>query len=163
MPVLIHAILLISLPAATMASLLFLKRRNPTSRQFVVALALTAAAMIAAAAISRHMCMEGNPRRQILILGPCLLVALCVINSVAHRLAVAAVLLTGMIGLSWHFSQVVHTNGWTGNPRFAGVHQLVFADLQKRAVSIADDDPHAGTEHSAGWLADLPLDPGLKC
>ncbi|GIK17458.1 MAG: hypothetical protein BroJett003_24220 [Planctomycetota bacterium] len=153
----IHAVVLIALPVAVVALLAAVKRRVPTSRQLVIALALAAAGTLAAPMFNHHMCLEGEPRMQWLILGPCLLLVLLFVCSAPWRRTLGAVVLVGMMGLSCHFTNLVHEPGWTGNPGWDGGASAVFRSFRQSAVVVASDSEDANVEMPAGWLRELPI------
>lgn len=157
-----HAILLIVLALTALLSVLALKRRVPTSRQFVVAFALASLGAIAAAGFGAHLCYEGRPRNQILILGPCLLLTLTLIQSATWRRIFGAGLFIGMVGLSFHFAGLVHAPGWTGNPAFDGGQQALYRSLHSKAVAVASDIGNPDVALPEGWLRDLPIGVDLR-
>jgi hypothetical protein len=158
----VHAILLIVLAVAALLSVSAVKRRVPTSRQFVVAFALTALGIVVAMGVSSHLCFEGNPRRQYLILGACLLLTLALTHSAAWRRTVSACVFVGMVGLSFHFVALVHTPGWTGNPAYDGGGEALLRSVQRQAVSVAADIENPDATIPEGWLCDLPVGDVLR-
>jgi len=157
MQVTLHAILIFVLPAAAFLSVVALRRRAPTGRQFVVALILASLGTLAAPTCNHHMCLEGEPRNQWLILGPCLFLALLLVNSAARRRWLAAGIFVGMMGLSCHFTDLVHTPGWTGNPGWDGWTQARLRSLKKRAEAAVADIANQDVALTAGWLRDSAI------
>ena len=162
MQVTIHAALLIALPAAVVIALVAAKRRAPTSRQIVIALAVAVFGMIAAQEFNQHGCLEGVPRTQWLILGPCVLLVLLYLNSKAWRWVMGMVMFVGMIGLSCHFTELVHESGWTGNPYWDGGADTLLRSLRKSAETMVADSKSAKADLPAGWLRDLPVWPDVQ-
>lgn len=158
----VHAIVLVALPVAVVIALAAMKRRAPTSRQFTIALAIAAVGTLAAPMFNHHMCLEGEPRMQWLILGPCLLLVLLLVNSPAWRRTIGAVVFIGMMGLSCHFTDLVHERGWTGNPNWDGGANAVFRSLRQSAAVVASDSENPNVEMAAGWLRDLPVWPAVQ-
>ena len=153
----IHAVLLISLAAFALLALFLLKRRTPTSRQFVIALSIAAVGIAAASALNHHLCREGEPRTQWLILGPCLLLILVSVNSATWRRVLSSAMFIGMIGLSCHFTELVHTPSWTGNPNWDGYGSIALRSLHVALDTAAGDLEDPQVVYPAGWLRDLAV------
>lgn len=158
----VHAILLIALPVTVVAALAVLKRRAPTGSQFTVALAIAAVATLAAPMFNHHLCREGEPRTQWMILGPCLLLVLLFVNSPAWRRTLGAIVFIGMMGLSCHFTNLVHEPGWTGNPDWDGGATIIFRSLRQSAVAAARDSENPNVEMPAGWLRESSFWPEVQ-
>ncbi len=158
----VHAVLLIALTVAALAALALFKRRIPTSRQFVIAFALASFGTVAAPTFNHHLCREGEPRTQWLILGPCLLLILVFVKSAAWRRILGTVVFVGMLGLSCHFTEFVHTPGWTGNPDWDGGNSLARRGLHQVISAVAKDMEDPQVEYPAGWLRDLPVWDGIN-
>lgn len=158
----IHAILLIVLPLAAVLATAILARRTPTDRQITIAFALAGLGTCAAPFSNHHLCREGEPRMQWLILGPCLFLVLLLVKSNAWRRLLGATVFLAMMGLSCHFTSLVHEPGWTGNPSYDGGTKVRLKVLRDTAAIVAnDDDKLAKSEFAAGWLRDLPLWPAI--
>lgn len=157
MQVTLHAILLIVLPVAALLSVVALGRRVPTGRQFVVALILASLGTLAAPMFNQHMCLAGEPRNQWLILGPCLFLALLLVDSAARRRWLAACVFVGMMGLSCHFTNRVHTPGWTGTPGRDRGAQARLRSLQESAEAAVADIANQDAALTAGWLRDSAI------
>lgn len=152
----VHAGLLIALVLGAMAALALLRRRAPTSRQVAIALGLAALVTLAAPLLNHHMCMEGEPRMQWLILGPCLLGMLMFVRSAPWRRVLGAALGAGIMGLSCHFMHLVHEPRWTGNPDWDGV-AISKAIVEPWSSDVATDYEELALP--AGWLRDLEIWP----
>jgi hypothetical protein len=155
MQAMVHAILLIVLVLAAAFSILVLRRRVPTSRQFVRAFAISTLGMCTAVGAGSHLCREGQPARQVIILGFCLLLMLTFVASLAWRRVMGTCLFVGMAGLSFQFSALVHTPGWTGNPGFEGIEAQVFRSMKANAVNFVADV--GDVTWPEGWVRDLPV------
>lgn len=158
----VHAVVLIVLPVAVVIALATTKRRAPTSKQFTIALAIAALGTLAAPMFNHHMCREGEPRTQWLILGPCLLLVLLFVNSAAWRRALGAVVFVGMMGLSCHFTDLVHEPGWTANPDWDGGANIIFRSRRQAAAAAAADSENPNVDMPAGWLRELPVWPAVQ-
>ncbi|MBK9126297.1 MAG: hypothetical protein IPM13_00645 [Phycisphaerales bacterium] len=158
----VHAIVLIVLALAVVFALAAVKRRAPTSRQFTIALAIAVFGTLAAPMFNHHMCREGEPRTQWLILGPCLLLVLLFVNSPAWRRTLGAAVFVGMMGLSCHFTDLVHEPGWTGNPDWDGGASMMFRSLRQSAAAVAADSENPNVEMPAGWLRELSIWPAVQ-
>ncbi|MBK8268047.1 MAG: hypothetical protein IPK83_06950 [Planctomycetes bacterium] len=112
----IHAILLLSFAALAIGSIIILKKRRPPALSLLLAPVLAALGMVIAYGANEHLCYSGEPRTQWLILGPCLMLVLLLIKEKRTRRALALGVFIAMIGLSCHFTDIVHQPGWTGNP-----------------------------------------------
>ena len=158
----IHAVLLIALSAAVLASLSAMKRRMPTGGQVSNAFAIVALGVTVVMLANNHLCYEGQPLMQWLILGPCLLLVLLFVSSPARRRMMGAAVFVGMMGLSCHFTALVHEPGWTGNPDWdGGAHaRLIGMHLAMKAAAADSDDPEV--ELQPGWLRELPIEPAIK-
>ncbi len=153
----VHAVFLIAFAASTPLALLVLKRRAPTSRQFVIALAVAAVGtVVASPAFIRHMCREGQPLAPWLILGPCLFLILLFVNSAAWRRILGVVVFVGMVKLSCHFTDIVHMPGWTGNPDL-DYGPVVLRSMRGQVTLAAGDSEDPQDTYAAGWLRDLPV------
>lgn len=152
----LHALLLIALPAAAVLIGLVVKKRMPTARQLVVALVLAALGTSAAPMSNHHLCLEGEPRNQWLILGPVLLVTLMFVRSAVWRRTLAGGVFVGMMGLSCHFTEVVHKPGWTGNPAWDGWPAVGLSSLQGSLQSAVLEMARPGAELPAGWVRESP-------
>lgn len=157
----LHAILLLLIPVATIVGLLLARRRRPAAPQLLVAIAIAALAMIVTVGVNTHMCLEGLPRSQWIIAGLCLLSVLALVNSRPRRRLAAALLFVGMLGLSCHFTDVVHDRNWTGNPGWLGTDRAWLRSVQDAVdadVLAAESELTADSnDYPAGWLRDLPL------
>lgn len=158
----IHAALLLVIPLAVLVAILTLKRRAPSSRQFLLAIALAALGTLAAPMFNHHLCREGEPRNQWLIVGPCLFLALLLIDSRAWRRVISASVFVAMMGLSCHFTELVHTPGWTGNPSWDGGQQAVFRSLQKSAAIVVSDMEDPKVTLPEGWLRESSIWPSVE-
>ena len=116
MAIMAHAILLILLPIATVVMVMKMDRRTPTKSAVVCASLLFVAAMAAAINFTHHLCDAGQPFFQRLIPGPCIFIVLLHVRCAVIRRTIALLHFIAMLGLSFHFTDVVHEPGWTGNP-----------------------------------------------
>lgn len=152
----VHAIALIVLLAGALLSLVTLRRREPTGRQWLIAIAVAFFGAAAAFVFNQHMCREGVPVNQWLLLAPCLLLILAFVSSAVWRRVLAAIVFIGMVGLSCHFAGFVHTPGWTGNQGWDGGAEISLRSLQKCAAVVAGDADDANAVMPEGWLRDSP-------
>lgn len=153
----VHAALLILLPVSAVMFVLLLRRRNPTSRQVLIALAIAALGTVAAPVFNHHLCREGEPRNQWLILGPCLFLILLAVDSKAWRRTLAGCVFVGMMGLSCHFTEMVHTPGWTGNPDWDGGQRAILQSMQRSAAAVTLDIENEAVALPEGWLRDSAI------
>jgi hypothetical protein len=159
----IHAVLLVGLAAGSLVALVLLSRRTPKAGQFGVALGVAFLGTLAAPVLNHHLCWEGEPLTQWLVLGPCFLLIIAFVKSLAWRRVLGALVFVGMHGLSCHFTELVHTPGWTGNPAWDGGASIAKRSLNQ-AISIAIDGmPDPRVEYPAGWLRDLPVWTAIDC
>lgn len=99
---------------------------------------------------------------QWVILGPCLFLVLLFVKSNAWRRVLGATVFFAMMGLSCHFTLLVHEPGWTGNPSDDGGTKIRLKTLRDYAAIVAnDDDKMAKSDFAAGWLRDLPVWPPI--
>lgn len=158
----VHAIVLIVLPVAVAIALAAVKRRAPTNRQFTIALGIAAVGTLAAPMFNHHLCWEGEPRTQWLVLGPCLLLVLLFVNSPAWRRTLGAVVFVGMMGLSCHFTNLVHETGWTGNQDWDGGAMSMFRSMRQSVAVVVSNSERPDVEMPAGWLRELPIWPAVQ-
>ncbi|MGE0479467.1 MAG: hypothetical protein AB7Q17_03240 [Phycisphaerae bacterium] len=151
-----HAIVLFVVPAAVAFWLLVLKRRVPTARQFGAAFGLASLGTLAAPMFNHQLCLEGEPRNQWILLGPCLLLVLALARSAAWRRILGGCVFVGMMGLSCHFTDIVHTLGWTGNPVWDGLPAVGLSSLQgSLSLAVLERDGQ-DAEIPAGWVRESP-------
>ena len=162
-----HAILLLLLPLATLVIVVAWQRRSPSTRQLALAGLLSCLAMALAFSFNQHLCVEGTPLNQWLITGMCMFLTLAVLESARRRRLLAAVLFVGMIRLSCHFTDVVHSPGWTGNPHWTGTAPAMLRSLPHLIQIPSTDSGNPDADYPAGWLRDLPVSsenqPFLTC
>jgi hypothetical protein len=158
----VHAVVLIILPVAVVIALAAVKRRVPTGRQFTIAFAIAAFGTLAAPMFNFHLCYEGVPFMQWLILGPCLLLILLFVKSPAWRRTLGAAVFIGMMGLSCHFTDIVHEPGWTGNPDWDGGANIRFRSVRHSAATAAAKCEDPNLELPANWLRELPIWPVVQ-
>lgn len=157
-----HAVAMMALLVAVVPPLAVLKRRRPTNRQFTIALAFAALGMFTASSCAAHLCREGQPRTQLLVLGPCLLLILLFVKSTAWRRTLGALTFLGMLGLSNQFSDIVHEPGWTGNPEWDRGMSVTLRSHRQCAASVAADSDDPAAEMPAGWLREMPVWPTMQ-
>ncbi len=157
-----HAILLLLLPLATLVAVLAWQRRSPSTLQLALAGLFSCLAMSLAITFNNHLCREGTPRNQWLITGICMFLALAVVKSATRRRLSGAVLFVGVIGLSCHFTEVVHLTAWTGNPDWPGTAPAMLNTLPHLTGSPSTESGNPEAEYPAGWLRDLPLSPEIQ-
>lgn len=152
----IHAVLLNATPVTVLALVWRLPSRAPGGMQLLGASACAAAGVLGANLFNLHMCSEGIAVAQWLFLAPCIL-ALAFVEPRAWRRNLAGGVLLAMVGLSCHYTELVHHNGWTGNPASdGGSHALAQSFVRYAAEELAND---AGVEDAvlpAGWLRESP-------
>jgi hypothetical protein len=91
-----------------------------------------------------------------------LLLVLTFVQVKMWRRIVAACVFAGMAGVSVHFSQLVHRQGWTGNPDFGGVAQIVLQTQRRTATQIVVDRGMSDLALPAGWVRDFPSESPLR-
>jgi hypothetical protein len=135
----LHAVMLLVLPAAGLIAIAMGARRSPTARQSIAAAAIGLGAMVVCAGSNMHLCLEGVPRTQWLLPGLVLIIAWAAIGRAALRRVVAGSLIIGMLGLSCHFTHLVHQQGWTGNPEWQGTGAAHLSTRQRHFQSLRRD------------------------
>lgn len=153
----VHAVLLALLPVATVFAVATMKRRSPTNWRLAVPTIVALLAMVVVWGLNGHLCLEGRPRSQWLIGGLCMLLVLAGVKSVAQRRVLAGVLFVLMLGLSCHFTDVVHTSDWTGNPMSKGPFDAFQRSIQKTAALLPAEVEDASVSYAAGWLRESPV------
>ncbi len=154
----VHAILLLALPAVAILAMLILRKRRPSARQLLIAIALATFATILAPTCNQHRCRSGQPQSQWIIIGPCLLLTLILIRSTAWRRVLGSILCVGMIGLSCHFTSLVHEPGWTGSLAQSDMVEALILRQYRAAVKMATEEhPSPDDILPAGRLRDTPL------
>ncbi len=152
----IHALILLSFAALAIGSILILKKRWPPVKSLILAPVLSALGMLAAYGANTHLCYSGEPRTQWLILGPCLMLVLLVVREQRARRVLASGIFIAMIGLSCHFTNMVHQPGWTGNPDYD--HSSLFFRSRKATINtIVEEHPDPDAVLPEGWLRDTAL------
>lgn len=152
-----HAILLITLTLGSLLAVALSTRRTPSRPQAWIAVLLAGVGMAIPPACNHHRCWEGEPRMQWLILGPCLGIVLLFVGSTPWRRVVGALVFVGMVGLSCHFTHLVHESPWTGNPDYPRIWDMRLRWLNDAASTAAAESPNANADVTAGWLRDLPV------
>lgn len=153
----VHAILLVGLPISTSVLILRLRRRTPTRTQYLIWILVCLLLVATVRIFSVHLCKEGSPKNQWLILGPFMTLAVLFINSAIWRLLTGLVLFSCMSGLSCHFNELVHTSDWTGNPEWVGYGEAVQKVIRYELVDVATKSGIDKLSFDAGWLRDLVL------
>ncbi len=153
----IHAVLLIIFPFAAVAAIVLLRRRTPGRRECLFATMWVLLAMFLVSHLNHHLCHEGTPQSQWSISGICMLPILVWLKSAAWRRVIAGALFVGMLGLSCHYTDVVHQSAWTGNREWGGIGPVflnsVCRSAEGRMGSLQDPETACG----AGWLRELPV------
>jgi hypothetical protein len=151
----INAFGLIACIVLTIAMVVLLKRRAVTVRGLLFGVCISVLVMFVAVATSAHLCHAGNPFTQWLI--PCIaiIVVFCVIEAPAPRLMGTLVLSVAAIGLSFHFSELVHWNGYTGNPN--GAWRSKNYRLAQIGTTLRESAADGNQPVSAGWLRDVVI------
>lgn len=157
----LHAVLLIGVLVVSLVAVVFLERRMASALQALVALLVSLLAASVACLFSAHLCKEGNPFAQWLLPAPAALLVLMFVKHDGWRRLIGATALVATVGLSFHFSELVHRPGYTGNPKFDVFHAVAIAHLTA-AKEYADEVEHLEAEAPAGWLRDHPGWPELK-
>jgi len=154
----LHTILLLAMPLATVGGLLLLPRRQLTAGNLTMPLLVSLMAMSLAFTFSTHLCGAGLPWRQVLLGGACLVPWATLVKSRGLRRGGTVALFIATLGLSQHFSEVVHRPGWSGNsdwPRYGAIAR----DFARSVHAMADHipAPEATQAYPPGWLRDLPI------
>lgn len=153
----LHAALLLALPFATAVAIAVLARRNPTSRELGTAMIIALPAMLLVSLVNHHACGEGLPRGQWLVGGLCMLLVLAAVKPALWRRMLAGLLFVSMVGLSCHFTDIVHTSGWTGNPGWEIRANSDRRSLQQAVGQLALNVEDPAATYDAGWLRELPV------
>ena len=87
---------------------------------------------------------------------PCIFVVLLHVRSAVIRRTIALLLFIAMLGLSFHFTDVVHEPGWTGNPA-RDVSKLALRMLQADCKNLIAETDSGRANFGPGWMRDLPF------
>ncbi len=155
--VVIHAIVLISLPLGTLVLLLAVRRRAPQGGEALIAMTAAGVLVLGARAI-KHNCDQGDPFMQWAVPGICLLIILLFVADWIFRIGCAALMTFAMAALCWHYMGLVHEPGWTGDPKRMRLRdenrpKVMIAEAEAFFASKAAEDP---IDYPACWLRDLP-------
>jgi len=159
----LHALALLALTILPVVLLGLAKRRRPTDRQLIFALGTAVGVALVAWMLNHHLCREGTPRNQWLI--PCLLLflVLAFVQAKRRRRITGAIIAAGMIGLSFHFTELVHSSEWTANPRWDGGAAALERAMRARFEDWVEQAPDREIKLPAGWVDELPpWDPQVK-
>ena len=147
----INAIGLIACVALTAAALIFADRQRASLKQILIGVLIALSTMIGAGVVSAHLCRAGQPFTQWLIPCICIIAIVSKVHRLGLRISATAILVIAAFVLSFHFSELVHWSGYTGNPHEA--EHLQQARLRGLAESLRANE--SLDELPAGWLREV--------
>lgn len=161
----LHAAALLLIVVTTVAILIRGRKRSPTSRQAAIAAIIAGGLAVLVLAINAHACLEGTPNFQCIICGACLWCVLAYLEDRRLRSLTAISIVIAMTTLAFHYTDLVHTPNWTGNPRSPRRTAVqVVAEQQVEAVSqsLRAVEPDNQTQYPEGWVRDMPFAKALQ-
>lgn len=152
----LHALVLLALMILPVVLLGLAKRRRPTDRQLIFALGTAVVIAFITMASNNLLTREGTPRNQWLI--PCLLLffVLAFVQAKRWRRIGGAIIAVSMVGLSFHFTELVHSSDWTGNPDWDGGAAVLERAKRARFNDWVEQAPDREINLPAGWVDELP-------
>jgi hypothetical protein len=112
-----------------------------------------------------HFCHRGEPFAQSLISGLCLILVMIFTRRNIITVASALVIVLLAFALSFHFVNIVHEDGYTGNPK--RVNQSWHAEQESKAreldaaMGLCVQKSHDSVSYPAAWFTDLPVQKGI--
>lgn len=149
----INAIGLIVVVTMTAALLIFAQWRTWSLWRFLLNVGASFCLAIVSATLSAHMCKAGSPLSQWAIPSACLALVLTFVANARLRGFASMLLVVASIGLSFHFSELVHWKGYTGNPAGSAITQHGY--LLKMDYMLEQCCADAAATASPGRLIDV--------
>lgn len=161
----LHATALLLIVGATVVICTRARSRSPTGRQAAIATIVAGGLAVLVLAINAHACLEGTPIFQCIICGACLWCVLAYLEDRRLRFVAVISIVIVMTTSAFHYTDLVHTPNWTGNPRsprrtavrIVAEHQVETVSQSLRAV-----EPDNQTQYPEGWVRDMPFANALE-
>ena len=83
--------------------------------------------------------------------------SLRLVSSPAWRRVLGVLLAVGALGLSCHFTELVHTSQWTGNPNWDGALSAITNSYRRSVPELMGKIDDADEEYRPSWLRELPV------
>lgn len=153
----IHALGLIAVIGAT-GVVIFRSRGNVSLSANRTLFAIATASLLAflVLACNAHLCLSGNPTMQVIIPSTCIAAVLRFVRSKIERRLTFFLLLFAMLGMAFHYTELVHESDWTGNAgtslRNLAVEIRFRHDLEEIADRLKDRVANDSQPQPEVWL-----------
>lgn len=149
----LNALGLIGVLALTLLAIFVRKPQRCSSKQSAMSVFLAMTVVLFAPSLTIHLCRAGQPLMQWLIPAVCIVLVGTFTRNNWLRRVVVLVLMAAAIGLSFHFTSIVHMKGYTGNPSSSeGVRRTYLRALREDLLDSALDPQQ---QLPSGWLRDI--------
>ena len=148
----LNAIGLLACIIGTVAVLVFSSRQKPTLGRIVMAIVVAFLTYFFSMSFGNHRCDAGQPFTQMLVPSVCMMIVLLSVKSAWVRRTASIALAMAAFALAMHFVDLVHFDGYTGNPNAGSRARMhVLRDVNLYVASTT----YEGSSLPEGWLGDF--------